>query len=102
MLGALGTLIRKDQRSLFSKHSDGLFVITPTLSHELEQEFVENLGERIRREMLDGWTREGFVLSGYNGNIDGSNGIGIGTDIGIGLGANNGDGNNNNNNNNNI
>ena len=77
MLGALGALIRKDQRTLFNKHSDGLFVIAPTLSHELEQEFVENLGERIRQEILDRWTREGLPISSNMGDSNDANNDGF-------------------------
>lgn len=83
MLGALGALIRKDERTLFNKSTlillwgsssdsvpsssdstycilrnsdrDGLYVAAPKLSQEIEEEFTEELGSEIQQKLLDRW-----------------------------------------------
>ena len=55
MLGALGALIRKDERTLFNKHTDGLYVSAPKLSQEMEEEFTEDLGYDIQCKLLEKW-----------------------------------------------
>ncbi|ETO13760.1 hypothetical protein RFI_23607, partial [Reticulomyxa filosa] len=43
------------------KRSDGLFVIAPKASHEIEEEFLENVGYRVRELLLQRWPFEDFV-----------------------------------------
>jgi len=48
-------LIRKDERTLFNKSTDGLYVAAPKLAQEIEEAFTEELGAEIQQKLLERW-----------------------------------------------